>query len=101
MSDTLGSLIDKLFTADMKMWNNQEVIYKIRHMTFEQFKEQCSTDDGLYAFWNSLKTGCDLNLQRNELIDEIDKKIVEMFENFAEGQELDLGKFIQRKHKTY
>ena len=38
MADTLGSLIDKLFTIDTKMWNNQEEIYKIRKMDFEKYK---------------------------------------------------------------
>ena len=30
MADTLGSLVDKLCTVDLKMWNNQEFLYKIR-----------------------------------------------------------------------
>ncbi len=29
MADTLGGLIDKLFTIDSKMWNNQELLYEI------------------------------------------------------------------------
>ena len=40
MADTLGSLIDKLFTADTKMWNNQEVLYEMRRLSFEEFKEK-------------------------------------------------------------
>ena len=40
MSDTFGSLIDKLFTVDMKMWNNQDVLYEIRNMTFEEYKKK-------------------------------------------------------------
>jgi hypothetical protein len=38
MADTLGSLIDKMITVDMKMWHNQELLYKIRRMTFEEYK---------------------------------------------------------------
>ena len=38
--DTLGGIIDKLFTVDMKMWNNQEILYKIRRMTFDEYKEE-------------------------------------------------------------
>jgi hypothetical protein len=38
MADTLGNIIDKLFTVDMKMWDNQEVLYEIRKMSFDEFK---------------------------------------------------------------
>lgn len=102
MADTLGSLVDKLITIDMKMWNNQEMLYEIRRMTFEQFrKKYYLSDDGCEMLWECLKKACDLNVQRNVLIDEIDKKIIEMLLESASGNELDSGKFIQRKHKTY
>lgn len=102
MADTLGGLIDKLFTIDTKMWNNQEFIYEIRRMTFEQYKEKYfSSEDGAKVLWESLQKACDLNVQRNQLIDEIDEKVVEMVEAAQSGEELDAGKFIQRKHKTY
>ncbi|KKL69705.1 hypothetical protein LCGC14_2112220, partial [marine sediment metagenome] len=45
MSDTLGSLIDKLVTVDMKMWYAQESLYKIRKMTYEEFIEEYSLSD--------------------------------------------------------
>lgn len=100
--DTLGSIIDKLITIDMKMWNNQELLYEIRRMNFEQYKERYFSDeDGAKNLWEGLKKACDLNVQRNALIDEIDQKIVEMINEKVEGAELDSGKFIQRKHKTY
>lgn len=102
MSDTIGNLIDKLFTVDMKMWTNQENIFCIRKMTFDEFKEKFVDDiEGAKALYGYLHKGCDLNMQRNELMDEIDKCLIEMFKSFSEGQELDAGKFIQRKHKTY
>jgi hypothetical protein len=102
MADTLGGLIDKLFTIDMKMWNNQEFIYEIRRMTFEEYKEKYFTSEtGAEDLWKSLQKACDLNVQRNQLIDEIDEKIVEMVQSAKDGEELDAGKFIQRKHKTY
>ena len=47
------------------------------------------------------KKSCDLNVQRNQIIDEIDEKIIEIIEASSNGEELDDGKFIQRKHKTY
>jgi hypothetical protein len=102
MADTLGGLIDKLFTIDTKMWNNQEMIYKIRKMTFEEYKEAYfSNEAGAQELWECLKKACDLNVQRNQLIDEIDLKVAEMIKSAAEGEDLDNGKFLQRKHKTY
>lgn len=102
MADTLGSLIDKLFTIDTKMWNNQEEIYKIRKMDFEQYKQEYFTnEEGAKRLWDCLKKATDLNVQRNQLIDEIDQKVVKMISDAANGLELDDGKNIQRKHKTY
>lgn len=102
MADTVGSLVDKLFTIDTKMWNNQEEIYKIRKMSFEEYKkEYFENEDGANRLWECLKKACDLNVQRNQLVDEIDKKIVEIVKAANSGEELDDGKYIQRKHKTY
>lgn len=102
MADTLGSLIDKLFTIDMKMWNNQELLYDIRRMTFEQFKEQYFTNpEGAQKLWDGLKKACDLNVQRNQLIDEIDEKVVEIVQASKLDNEDEMDKFVQRKHKTY
>lgn len=102
MADTLGGLIDKLITIDMKMWNNQEILYDIRRMSFEEYKTAYfSNEKGAENLWNCLRKACDLNVQRNQLIDEIDEKVVEMSQLAAKGDSLDEGKFIQRKHKTY
>jgi len=102
MSDTLGGLIDKLITADMKMWNNQDVLYEIRRMSFDEFKQKYwNQESGAEKLWEILKKACDLNIQRNQIIDEIDEKIVEMIVASNAGEELDAGKFIQRKHKNY
>lgn len=102
MSDTVGSLVDKLCTVDMKMYNNQELFYELRKMTFEDFKEKYwNTEDGAQRLWETFKKACDLNLQRNQLIDEIDQKVLEIVEAKLSGEDLDSGKFIQRKHKTY
>lgn len=100
MSDTFGSLIDKLFTVDMKMWNNQEFLYKIRNMTFDQYKEKYFADEnGAQELWVILKKCCDLNVQRNNLIDEIDEKLVEIVK--TSGEDLDSAGFVQKSHKTY
>jgi hypothetical protein len=102
MADTLGSLVDKLTTIDLKMWNNQELLYEIRRMTFEEYKATYfETEDGAKKLWESLKRACDLNVQRNQLIDEVDEKVVEIVKASMSGEDLDSGKFIQRKHKTY
>ena len=79
MADTFGGLIDKLITIDMKMWNNQELLYEIRRMTFEEYKEKYFLhEDGSLRLWECLKKACDLNVQRNTLIDEIDEKVLEI-----------------------
>jgi hypothetical protein len=102
MADTLGSLVDKLTTIDLKMWNNQEMLYEIRRMTFEEYREKYFyTEEGAQKLWECLKKACDLNVQRNQLIDEVDEKVVEIIKDAVSGSDLDSGKFIQRKHKTY
>lgn len=102
MADTLGSLIDKLTTVDLKMWNNQELIYEIRRMSFDEYKKKYfDTKDGAKILWEKLAKACDLNVQRNQLINEVDAKIIEMIEAASNGEKLDNGKFLQRTHKTY
>ena len=102
MADTLGNLVDKLVTVDMKMWNNQELLYEIRRMDFEEYKEKYfSSEDGAKNLWSILKKACDLNVQRNQLINEVDEKIIEIVNSKMSGEDLDNGKFLQRSHKTY
>jgi hypothetical protein len=102
MSDTLGTLIDKLTTVDLKMWNNQELLYEIRRMSFEEYNDKYfKSEDGAMKLWDILKKACDLNVQRNQLINEVDEKIIEIIEAKINGENLDNGKFLQRSHKTY
>ena len=102
MADTLGGLIDKLITIDMKMWNNQEFLYEARRLSFEQFqKHYTESESKRKDLYESIKKCCDLNVQRNQLIDEVDQKVVEIVQAANVGEDLDAGKFIQRKHKTY
>lgn len=102
MADTLGGLIDKLLTIDLKMWTNQELFYEIRRMSFDEFKQKYfSKEEDVEKLWQTFKKACDLNVQRNQLIDEIDEKAVEMIKAAVDGKDLDNGTFIQRKHKTY
>lgn len=102
MADTVGTLVDKLTTVDLKMWNNQELLYDIRRMSFEEYKAKYfDTEDGAILLWDSLKKACDLNVQRNQLINEIDEKIIEIVNARVSGEDLDNGKYLQRTHKTY
>lgn len=102
MSDTMGSVIDKLITVDMKMWHNQEFLYEVRRVSFEEFKNKfLSTEDEQLALFESIKKCCDLNFQRNELIDEIDEKLYGMFKKINEGTEINDNELMQKKHKTY
>lgn len=102
MADTVGTLIDKLFTTDTKMWNGQEELYKIRRMSFEQYKKEYFEDEeSAVKLWECLKKACDLNVQRNQLINEIDQKIIEIIKAAVDNKELDNGSFVQRSHKTY
>ena len=102
MADTLGGLIDKLITIDMKMWNNQEFLYEVRRMGFDEFEKKfTTTSKDRLSLFESIKKCCDLNVQRNQLIDEVDEKIIEIVRSATAGKDLDSGKYIQRKHKTY
>ena len=84
--DSLGNVIDKLVTVDMKMWNNQELLYEIRRMSFEEYKKKYfETEEGAELLWKTLKKATDLTVQRNQLINEVDEKIIEMFNAFKNG----------------
>jgi hypothetical protein len=97
MADTLGSLVDKLCTVDLKMWNNQEILYEIRRVSFEEFQEKyLSTEEMQRAFYETIKKCCDLNYQRNSLIDEIDQTFVKALKGETQHDDL-----VQLKHKTY
>lgn len=98
--DTVGSLVDKLNTVDFKMWTNQEILYEIRRLSFKEFTDKYFDIEGMKNLYTFLRRMCDLNLQRNNLMDEIDTTIVEMIQAGVSGEDLDSGKYIQRKHKT-
>jgi hypothetical protein len=102
MADTLGMLVEKIFTAQQKMWVAQEDIYEVRRMSFEEFKvKYIDQEEGAKKLWEVLKRACDLNIQRNAVIDEFDERVIEMIRAAVDGEDLDNGKFVQRKHKTY
>ena len=71
-------------------------------MNFTEYKDKYFTDEeGAEKLWKCLKKCCDLNVQRNQLIDEVDEKVLEILQQGLSGKDLDDGKNIQRKHKTY
>jgi len=100
--DTIGSLIDKLATVNQKMFLNQELIYKIRKMSFDEYKKEFfESEDGAMKLWEQLKKSTDLNVQRQALIQELDEKLVELIKRIDNGEDVDDGTAIQRQHKTY
>ncbi len=75
-NDTIGELISKLSCATVQMWENQNVLYKIRFMQQDEFiKAYGNCPLELYKI---IKRACDLNVQRSRLVDAIDKKILGM-----------------------
>ena len=95
MSETIGSLVDKLSIVNLKMFFAQDVLYEIRRLSLEQFKEKYQSDEGIKQLYDIFQKSCNLNFQRNVLIDDIDKKIVEIVKSN------NLEKYIQPKWKTY
>jgi len=84
--DTFGNLVDKLITVDLKMWHNQEDLYAIRRMTPEQFDEKYGKD--LKTLHKIIDRCCTLNVQRANLMDEIDKFLAEAIASKKEAKDL-------------
>ena len=102
MADTIGSLIDKLATVNQKLFMAQEELYIIRKMSFEEFKATYGgTDEGLQRLHTAFKKNMDLNVQRQAMILEVDKKIAEVVAMAVKHEELNNGTVIQDQHKTY
>lgn len=101
MSDTIGSLIDKLATVNQKMFIAQEELYIVRKMSFEEFKVAYGTEEGMKKLFVAFQKSMDLNVQRQAMILEVDKKVAEVVSAAVKGDDLDNGTFIQNQHKTY
>lgn len=101
MADTIGSLIDKLATINQKMFMAQEELYIVRKMSLEEFKIAYGTEEGMKKLYNAFKKSMDLNVQRQAMILEVDKKITEIVNAAVKGEDLNNGTFIQNQHKTY
>jgi hypothetical protein len=98
--DTVGSLVDKMQTTCLKMFNEQEKLYEIRRGTFEDFKSKYQTDAGILELYNYFIKVSDLNIQRNNYMDEIDQKIIDMIKVAMSGVDIENTGFIQKKWKT-
>lgn len=99
--DTVGTLVGKLTTVGLKLWNAQDKIYRIRKMSFDEFDKEMNNRMARLEIYEFIKAGCDLNVQRNQLMDEIDSKIVDLINQKVDGKDLDDGNNIQRAHKNY
>ena len=94
MADSIGSLADKLATVNFKMAYNQEILYKTRRQTPEEFTK--TWESNLPELHNVLKRCTDLNVQRSRLVDEIDKKLSAMFKGTINPDDL-----VNPQNKTY
>lgn len=57
------------------MWHNQELLYGIRRMEFDEFRAEYLVDSGKSReLFDTLKRCCDLNVQRNALIMDADER---------------------------
>ena len=90
--DTLGTLIDKLITVDLKMWHNQESLYTIRRMSLDDFKSEYGNN--LDELHETIKRCCDLNVQRSKIMDAIDEHFAKVLRGEADAEPM-------RQHKTY
>ena len=102
MSETVGQTVDKLLTADLKMWHNQEALYEVRRMSFDEYEERYgSSREKRYEFWVIMKKVCDLNVQRNSQIMALDKRLIELVKAVMNDNDLVLAGFLQNPQKTY
>jgi hypothetical protein len=69
---TVGSLIDELMTAAMKVWHLQDWVYRVERMPPEEFARLSHAE--IQAQICKL---AQVNLKRNQLISEIDRRLDE------------------------
>lgn len=98
--ETIGAMLDRLITANNKMFLEQEKLYAIKRMSFDEFKNIYSNEVKLKELHDYFILASTLNLQRNAAIDEIDSRIVQMIKECVDGNDLDNGSYIQPKCKT-
>jgi hypothetical protein len=100
MADTPGSLMDKLSIVNLKMWWNQEILYKIRRMTKEEFADEYSDD--IDEVRRIVGICCDMNVLRTQLVDEINDRLAMIGEAAGISQAmLNKLRLVAPSHKTY
>lgn len=100
MTDTIGSIVDKLATVNNKMFFNQEFLYEIRRMAFHEFSAKyVNNPEGLKDLYEKLCKVVDLNLQRQSLILEHDKMLVQLVLDLIENKN-NADTYIVDQHKT-
>lgn len=93
--DTLGNLVDKLAIVTVRMWHAQDDLYRYRRMSMEEWRDEFGDDPDRVR--HTLVRACELNLQRNQLMDEIDKLHLESLSMDEEEKQ----KLSAPKHKQY
>mgnify|MGYP001602773655 FL=1 len=97
---TLGFLVDQLSIVNLKMWNAQELLYKVRRMSYKEFLAFYSKEENLKELYETFKKACDLNIQRNNVIEDIDGVLLELVEAI-QTKSVDLSKLTLKQYKTY
>jgi len=100
-SESLGFLVDKIATINSKLFIAQDDLYRVRRMSFEEFKTEFSTEEKMFELYNIFKKAMDLNVQRSAQIKVFDQQIVKMIKDAISGVDIDDGVAIQDQHKTY
>ena len=75
-NDNLSDLIYKLSCTTNQMWYSQDILYKIRFMTPDDFMKEYNNNQ--IELHKILKRACDLNVQRAHLMDAIDVKLMKV-----------------------
>lgn len=99
--DSAGSLVDKISILNNKLWFKQDLLYKIRKMSEEEFLTEYSTKEKMIELFHVFKDATDLNFQRSALVNELDEKLIELVTAAVNGEDLNQPKFIARAHKSY
>lgn len=97
--ETLGTLTDKLSIVNLKMFHAQEKLYEVRRMSYDEFKSKYIDQDGGREIYEVFQRSCNLNVQRQALIQELDEKLVEILKANKVGDIED--DYIKPQYKTY
>lgn len=102
---TFSEAVDKLCTVNNKLFICQDELYKIRRMTEEEFLEEYSSIHKMKELYTVFKKACDLNVNRNVHMFDLDKILLEMVDDRVAvvlGKKEDMpGKHAQDSVKMY